>query len=174
MDDRLFKDGSREFSQRESIEEYSATVVPVFHEYVARISQRTGADPFLSDKGSMTNLPEGGNLYLASVVFDAVLPCEEVAEIGNEYFSPLGFAPAKITQKSNSCSIAWVEPENGGYFSAKVGKVIVTSGWSGGRPIETAGFSAKDYEQPEWEKTLGEWDAYLDAHPEPDASESSY
>lgn len=44
-DHRFFSDGTTEVSKRQSIEQYTATVVPIYHEYIAAIFQRTHAQP---------------------------------------------------------------------------------------------------------------------------------
>lgn len=129
------------FHERQSLEDYAATVPPAIVEFQERLTQAGSGEWRHSQTRHQFNVfpckesdqEKGNDVGITSGDTDPIPP-EKVTEIGNGIFIPLGYYMTS-GQDDSGTSLTWIDWHNGGYFEVFVGpKKITISGNSECRP----------------------------------------
>lgn len=134
------------FEQRQSLEDYAATVVPAILEFEERTTQAGSGEwrsnervPFAhqfdveSCREGVSDTIDGE--FMLRMVGAGTLPAETVQQLGEELFVPLGFQTEITEDAYGNHELTWTDWKNGGRLRAFVGQRVLTlAGFSECRP----------------------------------------
>ncbi|MDO5052351.1 MAG: hypothetical protein Q4E05_05610 [Pseudoclavibacter sp.] len=130
------------FRERQALEDYAATVPPAVVEFQERLTRAGSGEwsySLVSYQFNVGHCTEPDKTEGSEVDIDSgrtgPLPVEQVAEIGNGIFIPLGFQPSMRPGDDGKHYLAWIDWHNGGHIGVYVNQSDITmSGGSECRP----------------------------------------
>lgn len=134
------------FEQRQSLEDYVATIVPVILEFEDRVTQ-AGSGEWRSNQALPSQFDvtpclgesaaPGSGRFELSTIGTGALPTETVQQLGEELFVPLGFQTEITEDAYGNHELTWTDWKNGGQLRSFIGQRVVTlAGFSECRPSD--------------------------------------